>query len=158
MTYSVVTYTLAAFEGANLSNVGDTSLNVRDIVNIPTNATLNTSVLNDDVDASGDKQNSEIAKDSSNQQATIKRAHGELDNKCQGNVEAFFWEKDQPDNASQLIEIELEGEGSDNFTFHAGCGTPAVGTDLKAVPMRDFGSDWIDYKSHKCSGRGLFNV
>ena len=158
MTNSVATYTLAAFEDAKLSNVGNTSLNVDDIFNIPANATLNTSVLNDDVYTSGDKLNSEIAKDSSNQQATIKRARGELDNKGQRNAEAFFWEKDQPDNASQLIEIELEGEGSDNFTFHAGCGTPAVGTDLKAVPMRDFGSDWIDYKSHKCSGRGLFNV
>ncbi|MEO9514898.1 MAG: hypothetical protein ABJH45_20270 [Paracoccaceae bacterium] len=158
MIDNVATYALTAFEDVFLPNVGDTNVKVVDVFTIPANATLSTSVLNDDLCVSDGKPNSEIAKDSSNQQATIKRAHGELDNKCQENAEAFFWETDQPDNASQLIEIELEGECSDNFTSHAGCGTPAVGTDLKAVPMRDFGSDWIDYKSHKCSGRGLFNV
>ncbi|MEP3846680.1 MAG: hypothetical protein ABJM43_15200 [Paracoccaceae bacterium] len=149
---------MTAFEDVFLPNVGDTSVKVVDVFTIPANATLNTSVLNNDINASGDKPNSENANDSSNQQATIKRAHGELDNKCQRNADSFFWVKDQPGNASRLIEIELEGEGGDNFTFHAGCGTSTVGTELKAVSMRDFGSDWIDYKSHKCSGRGLFNV
>lgn len=158
MTNNVATYALKAFEDVDLSNVGDSILNVSSTIAITDNATLNISVPTRDIHPSGDKPNSKTADDSSNQQATINVVRGELGNECQRNAEAYFWVMDQPDNASKLIEIELEGEGSDYFTFHASCGRPAVGTDLKAVPKRDFGSEWIDYKSHKCRGRGLSNV
>ena len=138
-SYSYTSYEWTAFREADLLEAGDHNLGCGDSFTMPGSATVCLSTTDNDKSLSGDNYCNENANDSSGQWA-------EVDGTGQGGqfyAESYHVLQGSDGKTYYLIEIEIEGQSGDFFSFYGD--VPPAGTELTITGTCNVKGDWVNY-------------
>jgi len=141
----MATFEIGAFTEQELLDQGTAGTNIgyNDVFTMPGSTSVVMDVTDNDGTLSGDSWNNENANDSSGQIATITVDGDEVSSGNQIYAECYHWVKDQDGNWYIMIEIEVEGESGDYFTFYGDA--PAEGSVLTVKCAGNVRCNWVTY-------------
>ena len=141
----MATYEIGAFTEAELLSQGTAGTNIGygDTFVMPANTDVVMEVWDNDRYLSGDNWHNENANDQYGQNATITENGVVTSDGNQIYAEKYFWAYGSDGKWYILIEIEVEGQSGDYFSFYRG--TPAEGTSLTIYCGGNVCGNWINY-------------
>lgn len=139
------TYQIGAFTESELLAQGTAGSNIGkgDSFVMPTSTSVVMDIYDNDSYLSGDNRNNENANDQTGQTATITENGVVTSSGEQIYAECYFWVKDQAGNWYIMIEIEVENESGDYFSFYGD--VPPAGTELTIHCKKNVKCDWVNY-------------
>ncbi len=141
----MATYEIGAFTEQELLDQGmaGTNIGYNDVFVMPSTTSVVMDVTDNDGTLSGDSWNNENANDQSGQTATITENGVVTSSGNQIYAECYHWVKDQDGNWYIMIEIEVEGESGDYFTFYGD--VPPEGSVLTVKCAGNVSCNWVSY-------------
>lgn len=141
----MATYQIGAFTESELLAQGTAGSNIGkgDSFVMPTSTSVTMDIYDNDSYLSGDNWNNENANDQSGQTATITENGVVTSSGHQIYAECYFWVKDQAGNWYIMIEIEVENQSGDYFSFYGD--VPPAGSDLTIYCARNVKCNWVNY-------------
>ena len=139
------TYEIGAFTEAELLAQGTAGSNIGygDTFVMPASTSVTMDIWDNDSYLSGDNRHNENANDHTGQTATITENGSVLSSGEQIYAECYHWVKDQAGNWYIMIEIEVENESGDYFSFYGD--VPPEGSVLTVSCSRNVKCNWINY-------------
>ena len=139
------TYEIGAFTEAELLSQGTAGTNIGygDTFVMPANTSVVMEVWDNDSYLSGDSWNNENANDQYGQTATVTENGVVTSDGNQIYAEQYFWAYGSDGQWYILIEIEIENQSGDYFSFYGG--TPAEGTTLSIYCGGNVQCNWVNY-------------
>ena len=139
----------ALLEADLLQGVNGNSIGTGDVFVMPTNATVEMIVTDNDDALSGDRYNNEYGDDQSGQTADIIIEDQMVFDDARIYSECYHILEGSDGKTYYMIEIEIAGsdnapgQGDDFFTFYGD--TPPAGVELSVVNTRNVRCDWVEY-------------
>ena len=138
-------FEIGAFTESDLLAQGTagTNIGICDTFIMPATTSVCIEVYDNDHSISGDNYNNENANDQCGQTATITEDGVVTSSGSQIYAECYFWVRDECGNWYVMIEMELEGEAGDYFTFYNN--VPPEGAELTIHCCRNVCGNWVKY-------------